>query len=350
MCSIASLPASVVCHVGECIVDDNDPLHTMSQRWRTLGALASVCREMRTLIMVIAYPKLSRAYAGRIQDEPCPTIESIAFMDDTAVRELSTTLDMSSEKKRNTTRFDMVQAIICMAPMYWHLVPLRNELRLRRKVVITAAKARVQLRLCASDMLGIMLCDRNQRVRQEDAMDCCMKRFGSSAAFEKHDARLRIAAQKRASTNLLRAQRMECLGADMCVLARHYVDLNNAVHTYARTGCDHAKENAIRVFYQKGHEIDARKREMGPLPTAAHPTALIAYIAYMLHGEDTASKNVVAEYRRTEASLPPPICCILCCKNSAATACSLQACRACCKDPDCKCSTHRRRSCLSLHG
>jgi hypothetical protein len=335
MCSVVSLPVSVVCRVCECIVNDQDPLHSMSQRLRTLGALAATCKEVRALTTAVVYPRLSNLFAGRVQDKPCPTLDSIAFMDDAEVHAIAKSLCRSCSSADGTTRAEDVHAILGMSPRYWHLVPLRDELRLRRNVLLTVSYAKAQLRLRASDIYDVVLPGTKPRVRQEDAVDRCMARFGSSAALTRHDHMLRIAAQKRAATFSLRARRMEDLGSDMCVLARHYHDLNAAVNAYACTGCESAKAHATCIFYQKGREIDARKQEMGPMPPAARPTVLVAYIAYLLNGDDQVSRNVVQAYWRSEH-------CVVCGKNSAATACTSNACRMCCLDSDCGCANHRR--------
>lgn len=246
------------------IVDDPDTLHSLSQRIRTLSALALVDREMHSMMRDFVYPILiKRAVTNPSAGEP-PTLEVMASMTDMEVDRIMR-VNCISNTRITSRALSVARIMEVIASDHWRLVPLKRELRKRRRVFISTMSARVEFRLRPCDLSQMKTV---RGCRREDVLDACMARFESSAKLGQYNLAVTEAANKRSDTRAVRVRRKSDL-AQLTGNAEEWVafrakhqDLVDAEKAYQRSGTAEDAQTAVRLLHQRSDEVAGRRQEM----------------------------------------------------------------------------------------
>lgn len=293
MASFGSLPADLVFAVCERIVQDPEPLHTLSARVRTLGALRLVCHETDAVVRDRALPLLA-AQVGADGGKKLkrPTLERIAYADDIAVGAALVVHGFS--QPNGFKRKKAVDALLLTGKL-WELAPLKRELGRRRAVLLDSAAAQRRFRLTPDVSRGPL-------VREEDAKDAALARHGSSAGLAVYDARTVAATEKRRATVQLRNGReTELTGAVYATNGdpdwfRLYPDLKVVKAAFLKVGGAAAFDAAIELHWRRRAEVDARSREVRDLisdPTTEADAVKGAVDAYVAFGAEKDRDTIV---------------------------------------------------------
>ena len=271
-----SMPRLALMHVCMSIASDPEPLLSLSMRLRTLLSLAAIDRETREVVVTLALPCLEDASVpsedrARHKAAERPTLARLAYVSDHKLFRLREDMCaapsgwfMGAVKGRRRATVDR---ILDAAERFWALIPLKAELRRRRADLLTAKQARVQFRLRPADI------GPGSALHREDLLDAALRRHGSTAALERHDAAIRTSAERRCATAILRAARREELRAssglvqsDWLQLIASRVDVVDLVRVYERKGVAPARDAALAIVALAAGELDARRTELRSLP------------------------------------------------------------------------------------
>jgi hypothetical protein len=318
-----SIPRLAMMHVCMSIASDPEPLLSLSMRLRTLLNLAAVDRETREVVVALALPCLEDASVpsddrARHKAAKRPTLARLAYVSDHKLFRLREVMCAApsgwfmgaADGRRRAT----VDRILDAAERFWALIPLKAELRRRRSDLLTAKQARMQFRLRPADIaacaqLAVAAGMPGLGMRREDLLDAALRRHGSTAALERHDAAIRTSAERRCATAVLRAARREDLRtssglvqADWLQLMASRVDVVDLVRVFERKGVVPAREAALAVVALAAGELDARRTELRSLPwppqawlvRSAVTMARQEYIAF-------ASESALATVHETSA-------------------------------------------------
>ena len=255
MSTMSQLPRSIYLQICVNIIDDTDPLHSLSQRIRTLHAMALVDKEMHALVTSM-YPCLIESVVS-LSDRVLadrPRLEKLAYLSDSKLRQFYRKNVISSSLE-GLGREVMIDNIMdCYK--YWPLIPLKRELKRRRSVFMNSTTARHEFRLRTNDLL-----DQGQ-IRREDAVDACMNRFKRHAVFLRYDIKMNDAKMKRARTKELKEERLNEFNRKFGRLRPNSVDLMDAERAYVKSGNERDLAAAHAMYAELIDAISNRQNEV----------------------------------------------------------------------------------------
>jgi hypothetical protein len=313
-----SVPRIVVMLVCMAVAEDPEPLLSLSARLRTLGALSQTDRDTRDIVRRMAMPLLIEAFVPvadrhRHGKAHVPSVESLVHRSDQKVDRMQhdlccvpTRMPAIEMHARRAT----VNRILETARSFWHLVPLKRELRRRCNEVMTTKRACAEFRLRRADLAT------SPTMRREDLLGVALARHGSAAALAKLDASMRASVARRVEARGLNAGRREDLEAasgnpaDWRMLLAVRVELVEAVRAFARTGHSSKRAAALAVFACDMTGVAARRAEVDALPwdnrrlSPAMQHARDEYVLYAGDADIEALVRAATTVHRTTTNAP----------------------------------------------
>lgn len=292
-----ALPVDIYILVCKQVAFDPDPLHSLSRRMATLGAIAACSRELYQIVNAVIYPAMTQMMMTPMMTPGVdvhgdkPTIETLARLSDASIEALVVKLGAVPM----STRSDDVDTVLRLTPSRWHHMNLRAELCRRRALMMTALDARVRYRLRPPDIEKIRSRP-GTLLRKEDVLDASYDRFGGTKALQVHASRMQDVARVRAATLQAQRLRRDQVCPELRLLAQTHDDLAKALKTFTSSGMQAHKEQLIRLYTEICVAIEQRRIHMGVLPPSP-PRVQAAYQAYICYGREEDLTRVAAYIR-----------------------------------------------------
>ena len=267
------------------IVVDDEPLHTLAARFKTLAAVSETCRELRDIVRICALPELDRRFVtprpGTVTPlyaaatAAIPTVESLVRKNDyelAVIEQILCTFPASTSRLTRSDRIDRLLALGDNGGGRWRLVGLKRELMESRRRTLTLREAVVRYRIKPEDIPEPLA---GPPYRRDDLAAIALAKHGGQRQLQAKDAAIRASCKKREDTIREReARRVELRDAFMAAsrsqeyddVVQSSVAVHDATQAYVIKGTDRARAAANERFAECLRAMRERKTAVDAMP------------------------------------------------------------------------------------